>query len=191
MVTNVLKEAGDIEGLNNVPGYEGLYVFNLSGEVFSCTRVVKSPQAGGRRTVYGQKMKMVPSNGYPAYRLSKHGKMRSILLHRMIASVFIPNPEAKPFVNHIDGDKANFSIENLEWCTHQENMGHAFRTGLAPYPKTGPGEASPSAKLTWDIVREIRRLVGEGVPKAKIAAMFSVSIGNIYQISGGQTWKEG
>lgn len=74
----------------------------------------------------------------PCNRMSNSGyKMirtpnRDWYLHRMLAVHFIPNPKNKPQVNHIDGDKLNNSLENLEWVTKSENMRHAFDTGLAP-----------------------------------------------------------
>ncbi len=54
------------------------------------------------------------------------------MVHRIIAMAFVPNPDGKPFVNHIDGDKGNCSPTNLEWCTSAENNTHARETGLAP-----------------------------------------------------------
>ncbi len=62
--------------------------------------------------------------------LWKNGKNRSHLIHRLVAETFIPNPDNKPEVNHIDGDRHNNKLDNLEWTTKQENMQHAFRTGL-------------------------------------------------------------
>jgi hypothetical protein len=71
---------------------------------------------------------MKPSNdmGYLRYRFKVGGRVVRMPLHRVVAMVFIPNPENKPCVNHIDGNKLNNSISNLEWVTHRENSAHRF-----------------------------------------------------------------
>lgn len=69
-------------------------------------------------------------NGYEFVGLSVDGKTKNFMRHRLVALAFIPNPQNLPYVNHIDGDKKNNHVNNLEWCTPKENVQHAIRTGL-------------------------------------------------------------
>lgn len=68
--------------------------------------------------------------GYSLVWLSKAGKTKGRSVHSLVANAFIPNPENKPQVNHLDGDKSNNHIGNLEWSTGSENTLHAYRTSL-------------------------------------------------------------
>ncbi len=80
------------------------------------------------------KKKLTPKenwDGYQRIQIWKDNKCHMIGWHRVIAETWIPNPENKPFVNHIDGNKQNNHPSNLEWCTQKENIQHAWRTGLA------------------------------------------------------------
>lgn len=70
------------------------------------------------------------SCGYLMVNLYNNDKKKTCLIHRLVATHFIDNPENKPCVNHIDGNKENNDIPNLEWATHSENMVHAYNTGL-------------------------------------------------------------
>ena len=72
----------------------------------------------------------VDSNGYLKVSLWKDGKRSTKRVHILVAQQFIPNPDNLPVVNHIDGNKQNPNADNLEWTTQQENVKHAFRTGL-------------------------------------------------------------
>lgn len=97
-----------------------------------------------------------------------HGKQKP--LHRLIASVFIPNLEHKTEVNHIDGNKQNNNVNNLEWCTHSENQKHAYRTGLQPKAvKTYKG------KFTEEQREEIKSLWDCGTSKREIARKYGIS----------------
>lgn len=68
--------------------------------------------------------------GYREVLFSENGKTKNYLVHRLIAETFIPNPDNLPFVNHIDGNKTNNRVENLEWCTRSENTKHSYKIGL-------------------------------------------------------------
>ncbi len=73
------------------------------------------------------------SNGYKMVSNTVNGKQKHFYVHRLLSKAFIPNPENKPQVNHIDGDRANNSLPNLEWVTAKENVVHAYQAGLADY----------------------------------------------------------
>ena len=72
----------------------------------------------------------ISEHGYLYYRLSKDGKKKKYYAHRLVAEAFIPNPNGLPVVNHIDGNKLNNNIENLEWVSYSENTQHAHKEKL-------------------------------------------------------------
>lgn len=110
----------------DVPGYPGYEASNL-GDVRSKNRVVV--YSDGRKRFYPSKelsqgtTKKGYKYVYPGF--SKNGKRNTVGVHRLVALAHIPNPEGKPFINHIDGNPGNNSVENLEWVTPQENSRHA------------------------------------------------------------------
>lgn len=112
-----------------VLGYEGLYEISNTGEVKSLKR--KRRNGSG---FYYQKEKILKqtftTTGYKKVELSKEGKRKSLKVHRLVAIAFIPNPLNKEEVNHIDGNKINNNVDNLEWVTSSENSIHAIETGL-------------------------------------------------------------
>lgn len=76
---------------------------------------------------------IIPNTSYKGYvsvTLNNNGLKKYFKVHRLVAMTFIPNPENKPQVNHIDGNKSNNSVYNLEWVTNSENVKHAVKTGL-------------------------------------------------------------
>lgn len=77
--------------------------------------------------------------GYRCLKLTNSKGKKHFTLHRLVALHFIPNPENKPEVNHIDGDKSNNCVNNLEWVTSSENKQHALATGLKTYNKPTEG----------------------------------------------------
>ena len=120
------------EQWKDIIGYKGLYQISSFGRVKSVERYVKHSYGG---TQFLRERILRPTSKYNHYlriSLCKDAKMMSYDIHRVIALHFIPNPENKEYVNHIDGNKQNNSLENLEWSTPSENQLHAFRTGLKP-----------------------------------------------------------
>lgn len=108
-----------------VVGYEGLYEVSNLGRVKSVERYV--PQGKSMRHVR-ERIKEVHSgsSGYPCVTLCKNRKSRATPLHRIIALAFIPNPENKPFIDHIDTDVTNYSLSNLRWVTPKENANNVL-----------------------------------------------------------------
>jgi DNA-binding XRE family transcriptional regulator len=108
------------------------------------------------------------------------------MVHRLVAEAFVPNPSNKLQVNHIDGDKSHNYWLNLEWVSNQENMAHAFKTGLN---KNEFGENSRRAILTQSQVNAIRHAVNNGASQTYLASMYGVSRSTINKIARGISWK--
>ena len=128
----------------DVEGFEGLYRVSSEGVL------VSTPRYGTKGGVV-KRYKM--AHGYEEYHLYKNAKLHHVYVHRLLAKYFIPNPENKPHVNHIDGNPMNNSLNNLEWVTHKENIQHASKIG-----RVKSGENHHNVKLTNQEVLEIRDL---------------------------------
>lgn len=104
----------------SVDGYEGLYLVSTYG------RVLSAPRNGAKKEWHFLAPHYV--QGYIQYELSKNNQSKEYKAHRLVAQAFLPNPEKKREVNHIDGDKHNNHLDNLEWVTTSENQLHARYT---------------------------------------------------------------
>ena len=108
----------------------GKYQVSSHGRARNVPRVVNS-SFGATRKIRARLVTHDPQDGsYRRINVLENGKYKGYLLHRLIAEVFVANPNNLPHINHIDGVKKNNHPANLEWCTHQENMRHAMATGL-------------------------------------------------------------
>lgn len=114
-------------------------------------------------------------------------------IHRLVAFCYISNPNNYSEINHIDGDKTNNSVSNLEWCTRSENNQHAFKTGLRDpefMRKIAKSEKHRVAmqKISATEVKNIRSLILNGLSDRKISEITGVSRGSIWQIRKGKTY---
>jgi len=154
----------------DINGYEGYYQISNQGNVKSIDRFDGVHDRQG--TIIRQNLKQ---NGYLQVGLRKHNKRKWFGVHRLVAIQFIENPDNKPQVNHIDGNKLNNTVENLEWVTGKENQSHAKSIGLRdnmPRGEKNPnygkyGENSRSAK---PVIRRDPKTGDIKLYKAKILA---------------------
>lgn len=147
-----------------IKAFEGHYQVSNTGEVRSLPRAVEYAKGYTHRNDGRILEKIVLDNGegkaYYIVDLSKDNRRRHYRIHRLVAEAFIPNPENKPQVNHIDGNKFNNNVENLEWCTRKENMHHATYTGLMiPTYGIKPVRCLNDGK-TYQSASEAARLLG-------------------------------
>ena len=160
------------EEWRDVEGYEGLYQVSNFGRVKSFSRIAP----------WIMKLQ-IDKYGYSRVCLQRKGKVKLWTVHRLVAETFIPNPENKPYINHINGVKTDNRVENLEWCTQKENVQHAIKTGLKRC-----GVDSVKAKLTEEQVVYIRENPSN-LTCAELARKFNTHLSNVSLIQQGKTFK--
>lgn len=131
--------------MKDVVGYEDLFSITEDGKLWS-KRTKRYLKQNVSKTGYWQVSTKVGG---------RFGVAKCFKVHRLVCEAYHDNPENKPFVNHKDGNKLNNHASNLEWCTHSENMIHAYETGLASVDK---GISSANASLTQEQVDYIRKV---------------------------------
>jgi hypothetical protein len=129
----------------DVVGYEGIYQVSNLGNV---KRILLSRGVHWNHANGNILKPFKETNGYLQIGLLRNGKRKYFMHHRLIAQAFIDNPNNYPCINHINGIKTDNRIENLEWCTHSQNIIHAYSTGLINQPK---GNDSKKTKKIIDI----------------------------------------
>lgn len=165
----------------------GDYQISNFGNVKSSDFEMKTP-TGKKWIRKGKLLKPYKSKkGYLIVDLRINGKRKIMSVHRLVALAYIPNPQNKPQINHIDGNKENNNVYNLEWCTNTENQLHAFKNGLQK-----GNFKHPNSKLTLEQVLYIKNncVVGSkenGVQT--IAKRFGVNSGTVKQIIQGKSYK--
>jgi hypothetical protein len=156
----------------DINGYENLYQVSNLGNVKSLY------------FKHGYNAKLLKPrlsfDGYLRVALTKNRIVKNYSVHKLVALSFIPNIGNKPELNHKDAIKLNNKSNNIEWCTHSENMDHAVKNGLMC---SNVGDKNPNAKLTQSQVNEIKQkyLTGKFTQRelAKEYNICKSSIGNI------------
>lgn len=152
----------------NIIGYEDLYQINELGQIKNKKEQIKKSN--------------VTNSGYKVVDLYKNNVRHTLLLHRLVAQVFVPNPDNLEIVNHKDGNKLNNAASNLEWCDYSHNLNHARQNGLRPQ------EWQYQGKLSKEEVLEIPKLVEMGLSKIEIARILQVNKEIIRAIFDGRTY---
>jgi len=119
-----------MEKWKDIEGYEGIYQVSNTGKVISLDRIVLRNNKFPIRQK-GKEISQGKRSGYKVVQLQKNDIRKGFQVHRLVAQTFIPNPQNKPQVNHIDGNKLNNNVDNLEWTTPSENIIHALDNGLS------------------------------------------------------------
>ena len=148
-----------------VIGYEGLYEVSDQGEV-------RRLFPNGRT----KNMKLWRSANYYTVCLSKKCNKKTFAVHRLVADAFLTKPEKATEVNHIDGNKLNNKIENLEWVTQRENMIHSIDVlGNNPFGKA-PRKVKCLDPETGEVIAEYRSLLEAGKAMGCASARASITL---------------
>ncbi len=158
--------------MKDIPNYESLYFATIDGKIFSYPKKTRK----GIREIVPHK-----GSNYNLIDLCKDGKIKKYLIHRLIAETFIPNPDNKPQVNHIDGNKRNNRVDNLEWCTASENQKHSISIGL----RTCKGEKNSQSKINAEVALSIFK---DKRQYKEISKQYNVSIPTVSDIKRGYSW---
>jgi hypothetical protein len=158
--------------MTTIKGFEN-YAVDDQGNIFSLPKKTRK----GIRILKST----VGKNGYPMLDLCKDGEIKRFLVHRLIAQTLLPNPNNKEQVNHINGNKLDNRLENLELNTRSENQKHAIKIGL----RSAKGEKNSQCKITEQEVLYIRNSEEKG---SILAKKLNISQTTISQIRNGKTW---
>jgi hypothetical protein len=154
-------------------GFDGHYLVSNFGNIASLNKNIKLHHGGHWRRKGGVLAQFSDRYGYLRVALYIGGRQHQILVHRLVCMTFMPMGKYDLQVNHKDGNKKNNFIENLEWCTLQENIAHSVKFGLRGVPKRG--EDSPWSKLNNLQLKELLIAYKNGGDITELAKKYSLS----------------
>ena len=167
----------------DIKGYEGLYQVSNRGRVKSLERIVMRKNGRPYSVPELIKARQIDRKGYDRIGLNKNGKKKRFFVHRLVLQAFNSSSDETLEVNHIDGNKLNNNVENLEWVTSSENSIHAFKNNLHNHQ----GERNTNASITDSEAKEIKKLKGKGLTQKEVGEMFGTTyyvVANIWNRRG-------
>ena len=162
--------------IKEIKGYEGLYFVDTLGNVVAFPK--------GKRSIDGDKynvLKQQIKRGYATVNLYNNGKMKTFSVHRLVAEAFLENPKGYPEINHLDEDKKNNRLSNLEWSTSSLNSKHSIH-------KTTGSKNGFSVLGEDDVLEIVKHLNNKMLPQKEIAMLYNVSPDTICKIKYGKNW---
>lgn len=169
-----------------VSGFEGIYEISNKGRLKSLPKIRTGISRSGHPTIRKYKERISgPYKGsrYQIVSLFKDGKAYPHLMHRLVASHFIPNPDNLPEVNHKDGNKTNNNSDNLEWTDRAGNSIHSTRV-----LGKNIGSKASNVILNEEEVMEIVFKIQKGMTQAEVASEYGVSRSTVSKIMQGRNW---
>lgn len=161
-----------------VVGFESSYEVSSFGNVRSQTRTVKRPGPTGDLYKKSQMLRQnITPKGYRRLQLQDGDRRKNAMVHRLVAEAFVPNPDDKPIINHIDGNKVNNRVENLEWATHSENVIHAYENELRAPAVKYVVTCEELGITTLGCAKMEEKLRQKGHEKARASAIWSCIAG--------------
>ncbi len=152
-----------------IVGYEN-YAVTDDGRVFNCktNRLLRVD---------------ISNRGYHRITVCKNNKPKKMTIHRLVAELFIPNPNNYQTVNHISGDKSDNSINNLEWMSQAQNQEHAVATGLCPR-----GSSNGNSKYSENFIDVVCELISQGKPRGEVIKLTGITKSAFDDVRRRKTW---
>jgi hypothetical protein len=167
--------------MKDIKGFEGLYAITKDGRIWSYPRIGNSLKGRWR------KFNLHRKGYYLCILRDRYSKAKGYYIHRLVADTYIKNPLNLKEINHKNCNKLDNRQENLEWCTHLDNMRHAYKNNLVPIFR---GEKHGNSKLKNSNVCKIRELCQDKKMSYKeIGALFNVHKSLISLIARKKIWK--
>ena len=160
-----------VETWRSVPGFEALYEVSCTGRVRSLRRSIV--------------LKPGTASGYLYVVLCGNTKRVNARIHSLVAECFIGARPKGYDVNHINGDKADNSVGNLEYCTRSANLSHAFKNGL----KTHKGSNHPKAIYSDKQILMLKKYLSDGYKHREVAELMNVPMHLVADVSAGRQWQ--